>query len=137
MDLRDFHYWKDKKVIGTISTLKRKIDKRRERIKNNQREIHQFQSELKIKQKELKLSTKIWFVNVYIKKIKSGKYTYYKGRVRFWGRDYEYHIGNEETYMSMIKKLGEKKGKRYWKIQIRNRFIKKLTKDDLEGYLSE
>jgi len=130
LDLREYKYWIDKRCMSRISTLKRMIDKREERIETNNSEIKKFQRELRLKQRELKKLTDIWEINPQIKKPSpNSKYKNYRGRVRFWGRDKEFHIGSEEIYKG--------KSEEYWKDNIRKRFLKELTEDDLKQYLSE
>ena len=127
MDMRKYRHWKDKKLFGRISTLKRMINRRYERIEKNRLEIQQFKKELSGQQKRLKKITDTYYPKVYFKKVKSGKYTYHKGRVRFWGKDYEFHIGSEDVFNSVDTDV--------WKKNIQQRFRKKLTEEDLRGYL--
>ena len=123
-DIRKTH----KKLIGRISTLKRMMDKRKERIINNKRDIWEFQKELDIRQKQLKKVVGLWDIKPSFKRKKRGKYYYWYGYVKFLKKNpKEFHIGTDETF--------NKNSKTYWIKNVRNRFIKYITEKQLEGYL--
>ena len=127
MDMRKYNYWKDRRLLGRIRTLKRMIDKRKERIETNKLEIEEYQKELILTNKKLKTLTDLYEPNVVIKKVKVGKYDYWRGDVRFFGRDMGFQIGKEEDYKS--------RSKEYWIKDIQKRFRKKITDKELEGYI--
>ena len=123
-DIRKTH----KKLIGRISTLKRMMDKRKERIINNKRDIWEFQKELDIRQKQLKKVVGLWDIKPSFKRKKRGKYYYWIGFVKLLKRNpSEFHIGTDEVFYNS--------SKTYWIKRIRNKFIKNLTETQLEGYV--
>ena len=127
MDMRKYKYWRDKRLFGKVRTLKRKIDKRYERIETNKLEIEEYEKELILTNKKLKSLTDLYEPNVVIKKVKVGKYDYWRGDVRFFGRDMGFQIGSDEIY--------ESRDKEYWIKVIQKRFRKKITDKELEGYI--
>ena len=123
-DIRKTH----KKLIGRISTLKRMMDKRKERIINYKRDIWEFQKELDIRQKQLKKVVGLWDIKPSFKRKRRGKYYYWIGFVKFLKKNpKEFQIGTDEIY--------NKESKTYWIKNVRNRFIKHLTETQLEGYV--
>ena len=127
MDIRKYKYWRDKRLFGKVRTLKRKIDKRYERIETNNLEIEEYQKELILTNKKLKTLTDLYEPNVVIKKVKVGKYDYWRGDVRFFGRDMGFQIGSDEIY--------ESRDKEFWIKDVQKRFRKKITDKELEGYM--
>ena len=127
MDMRKYNYWKDRRLLGRIRTLKRMIDKRKQRIEQSKIEIDIYQKELVLTNKKLKTLTDLYEPNVVIKKVKVGKYDYWRGDVRFFGRDMGFQIGSDEIY--------ESRDKEYWIKDIQKRFRKKITDKELEGYI--
>jgi len=127
MDMRKYNYWKDRRLLGRIRTLKRMIDKRKERIELSKIDIENYQKELVLTNKKLKTLTDLYEPNVVIKKVKVGKYDYWRGDVRFFGRDMGFQIGKEEDYKS--------RSKEFWIKDIQKRFRKKITDKELEGYI--
>ena len=127
MDMRKYNYWKDRRLLGRIRTLKRMIDNRKKRIETNKLEIEEYQKELILTNKKLKTLTDVYEPNVVIKKVKVGKYDYWRGDVRFFGRDMGFQIGKEEDYKS--------RSKEYWIKDIQKRFRKKITDKEIEDYI--
>ena len=127
MDMRKYQYWRDRRLLGRVRTLKRMIDNRKKRIETNKLEIEEYQKELILTNKKLKTLTDLYEPNVVIKKVKVGKYDYWRGDVRFFGRDMGFQIGKEENYKS--------RSKEYWIKDIQKRFRKKITDKELEGYI--
>ena len=72
----------DRRLNGRISTLKRMMEKRKERIINNKRDIWEFQKELDIRQKELKKVVGLWDITPSFKRKRRGKYYYWIGFVK-------------------------------------------------------
>jgi hypothetical protein len=120
---------KEKSVFGRITTLQKMIDKRKERIETNKLEIKEFQKELKFKQKELEKITNTFSPNVSFIKKRNRIYTYYIGRVRFWKKPIEFHIGDESIFKS--------RSKDYWISNVQKRFRKRLNNKDFKDYLGE
>ena len=129
MDMRKYNYWKDRRLLGRIRTLKRMIDKRKERIELSNIDIENYQKELVLTNKKLKTLTDLYEPNVVIKKVKVGKYDYWRGDVRFFGRDMGFQIGKEEDYKS--------RSKEYWIKDVQKRFRKKITDKEIEDYISD
>ena len=127
MDMRKYKYWKDRRLFGRIRTLERMIDKRKDRIKQSEEDIQKFKKELVQVNGKLKKITELYEPNVTIKKVKVGKYEYWRGDVRFWGKDKGYQIGRDEVYKS--------RDKDYWVKEIQKRFRKDITDKEIEDYL--
>ena len=128
MDIRKETQRLNRQKFGRILTLNRMINLRQKRINQNKSEINQFESEREQLRKEIHKITQTFEPKVYfMKKKQSKKYIYWKGRVRFWGKDYDFQIGTEEIYKS--------KSEDYWTEHIRKKFRKTLTIVDVKDYL--
>ena len=123
-EIKDTH----KRLIGRVSTLKRMLEKRKERIINNKMEMWEIQKELDVRQTQLKKVVKVWEFTPSFKRKRRGKYYYWIGFVKLLRRNpSEFQIGTDDIFN------GRSKG--YWIKNIRERFLKKITEKDLEGYL--
>ena len=129
MDMRKYNYWRDRRLLGRVRTLKRMIDKRKQRIEQSKIEIENYQKELVLTNKKLKTLTDLYEPNVVIKKVKVGKYEYWRGDVRFFDRDMGFQIGLDEIY--------ESRDKEYWIKDVQKRFRKKITDKEIEDYISD
>lgn len=125
---------REKQCVGRISTLKRMMKKREEWIINYRLEIYSLKKEMEIKQKEYKKILKTQNINPYIEYKRKGKYWYWIGFVRWFGRVEEFQLGNDKKYQNKIK---NNKGKNVWYGEIRRRFVERLTETQLEGYIRE
>ena len=123
-EIKDTH----KRLIGRVSTLKRMLEKRKERNINNKMEMWEIQKELDVRQTQLKKVVKVWEFTPSFKRKRRGEYYYWYGYVKFLKKNpKEFHIGTDETF--------NKNSKTYWIKNVRNRFIKYITEKQLEGYL--
>jgi DNA gyrase/topoisomerase IV subunit A len=123
-EIKDTH----KRLIGRVSTLKRMLEKRKERIINNKMEMWEIQKELDVRQTQLKKVVKVWKFTPSFKRKRRGKYYYWIGFVQLLKRNpSEFHIGTDEVF--------NKNSKTYWINRIRESFLKKITEKDFEGYL--
>ena len=127
MDMRKYKYWKDKRLFGRIRTLERMIDKRKDRIKQSEEDIQKFKKEMVQVNEKLKTITKLYEPKVVIKQVKNGKYKYWRGDIRFWGKDMGFQIGKDEDYKS--------RSKEWWIKDVQRRFRKKITDKEIEDYL--
>jgi hypothetical protein len=96
---------------GRVKTLGRMINKRKERIKQNQDDIEKFTEELENKEKVMKSLIHFHTPNIWLRKPKPS-YPYWRGRV-YWGigknlkpKVIEFHIISEKMRKEM--KLDEK-----------------------------
>ena len=145
MDFRDSDLYDDKKLLVRINTLNNMIKKRRERITNNELEIHKYQREMGEVKRKINQYTKNWKVNPQLKKknqkkkLKDGSvkmYPYYQFEVRVWWKKspITLNIGNEETYQNQIKQWKEegKNIKEEWKKLGKDKFLLKLLTENIE-----
>jgi len=119
---------KHRQLNGRVTTLKRMLEKRKERIINNKMEIWEIQKELDVRQKELKKVVGLWDIKPSFKRKRRGKYYYWIGFVKLLKRNpSEFQIGTDEIFYG--------RSKTHWIKKVRERFLKKITEKDFVGYL--
>ena len=91
---------KHRRLNGRVSTLKRMMEKRKERIINNKREIWELQKELDIRQKQLKKVTVEGTIKDEIRYIFS---EYYCKFVCLFYQYFYYLYKNKDCYDKIIK----------------------------------
>ena len=141
MDWRDSDLYDDKKLLRRKHTLNKMIEKRKERITNNQYEIKEFQKELVEVTKELKRYSKDWKIKPQIKhrkqkkKLKNGRvetYMYHQMEIK----TYSYKgimyvsIGNDETYKTKT----DEEWKEYGRMVYKQR-LTKLDKNSMKDVI--
>lgn len=127
MDITKYKFWKNRQQFGRVSTLKRMIKKRYERIEQNKSELNKLKIELSFRQKEIQKLTDTFNPKVYFMKKRNRSYYYWRGRVRFWNKNYDFHLGKEEYFKS--------RSEDFWTEYCKKEFRKRLTQKEIEDYL--
>jgi len=112
---------------GRVKTLGRMIEKRKERIKQNQEDIKKYREELKQKERVMKSLIHFHTPNIWLRKPKPS-YPYWRGRV-YWSigknvkpRVIEFHIISEKQRKEL--KLDENGIKEYGVRNFRERLMR-------------